>query len=703
MDGSEGPRKICRARKTMPASSRGQLDVLGKPTNPNIKPENESIVISSNQKHMHTFTDVFCHSNCNKSALEQTADVGSRSAMTSTGMDVSFKAKTACSSQFLGHHLDSQVHVWSTNTLESCKSDHKAQAFTKEADFNYNFVSTSEMENVVPILERIAASSHLGKVMMNNRRTMNGSTHTAFSVDCNTDTHSKDDAVMTKRKRCHSESTSCKRPRTSQAENKESTLDQRISIQIQELIKQETLAMVKQSENKMQELLERIQRVNCSHKHEIMVNNMQAQINKLKRRIQVVLSSVTRVRPEASKDPPVLDKVVPDPSNPATPKPRDTAASPPCVLDSSGLTTDIVLSMQSPASDTRTSEAQNVAAMSSTSAATANRDSSCEPILRSRCVADPRHSEKENEVVFCGVLMPSKRNAGSVVPNRVSVLRNLGVVDLTSETEAAVGSTPPEPVPASIPEVTEKPQVRSQNSVDRQEPEAPVPTDFAPEAVPCKSSQSGKSLPEAPCGFGVERNVAQPIPAQNAVCPENTASSCTKTVQSIHQPVKDAICSAPKESPQPTPPCNVEVNAADSTVTHIIPGQDPKFPPLPATSFPPNLPPIAATTNLPQKLELKVARIKNPKGIGILWNVAQMDPNAAPMHSYYLYVLYENFNGCVSKWKNIGIIAALPLPMACKLTQFASGRRYCFAIVGKDIYGRYGPYSEIQSVSAHEP
>jgi len=44
-------------------------------------------------------------------------------------------------------------------------------------------------------------------------------------------------------------------------------------------------------------------------------------------------------------------------------------------------------------------------------------------------------------------------------------------------------------------------------------------------------------------------------------------------------------------------------------------------------------------------------------------------------------------------WKKIGVVNALPLPMACTLTQFATGNVYYFAVLAVDIRGREGEMS----------
>ncbi|XP_028843478.1 activating transcription factor 7-interacting protein 2 isoform X2 [Denticeps clupeoides] len=125
--------------------------------------------------------------------------------------------------------------------------------------------------------------------------------------------------------------------------------------------------------------------------------------------------------------------------------------------------------------------------------------------------------------------------------------------------------------------------------------------------------------------------------------------------------------------------------------------------PLPDLPFPTELPVIAATKNMPQKMSLKVALLQNPKGIGLVWNVNEQDPHSPEMDCYYIYGAQEGQLGNFSKWTRIGMLKAMPLPMACQLSEYASSNRLCFAIVGKDVYGRYGPYSEIEFIYAVDP
>ncbi|XP_040295346.1 activating transcription factor 7-interacting protein 2 [Bufo bufo] len=101
----------------------------------------------------------------------------------------------------------------------------------------------------------------------------------------------------------------------------------------------------------------------------------------------------------------------------------------------------------------------------------------------------------------------------------------------------------------------------------------------------------------------------------------------------------------------------------------------------------------------PQKPQLRLAQVQNPKGIALSWNVATVDPRCAPAKSYCLYVHQGDPNNPKKLWKKIGEIKALPLPMACTLTQFVEDTTYSFAMRAKDAGGRFGPLCDIQSTT----
>uniref|UniRef100_A0A8D0G973 Activating transcription factor 7 interacting protein 2 n=1 Tax=Sphenodon punctatus TaxID=8508 RepID=A0A8D0G973_SPHPU len=125
------------------------------------------------------------------------------------------------------------------------------------------------------------------------------------------------------------------------------------------------------------------------------------------------------------------------------------------------------------------------------------------------------------------------------------------------------------------------------------------------------------------------------------------------------------------------------------------------LPPLPR--IPPHLEPRNGfgDTLPPQKLELSVVQIKNPKGIALQWNVSETDPRCAPVESFHLFIYQQSSkNATSSRWTKTNEIKALPLPMACSLSQVSTSSKCYFAIQARDIYGRYGPFCDIQSTLA---
>uniref|UniRef100_A0A668AQ20 Activating transcription factor 7 interacting protein n=1 Tax=Myripristis murdjan TaxID=586833 RepID=A0A668AQ20_9TELE len=163
--------------------------------------------------------------------------------------------------------------------------------------------------------------------------------------------------------------------------------------------------------------------------------------------------------------------------------------------------------------------------------------------------------------------------------------------------------------------------------------------------------------------------------------------------------VKNATVSAPPTSQRPLPVVSIPNSKSRSvTTTTSTRASTMALPPLPSAPPPPGrLPPEAAQTSLPQQPQLKL--VPSQTGIVLSWCVAETDRTCAAVDSYHLYAFHQdnsNNNAAQQHWKKIGEVKALPLPMACTLTQFQSGSTYHFAVRAKDIYGRFGSFCEPQ-------
>ncbi|KAJ8345058.1 hypothetical protein SKAU_G00292510 [Synaphobranchus kaupii] len=426
--------------------------------------------------------------------------------------------------------------------------------------------------------------------------------------------------------------------------------------EIQQLIKEEIMATVKQSELKMDELIKRVQRTDSVSKYEAVIIRLQADVKKIKRREQVALAYLRKLRPVTP---------APPAGHSEPPSSRD---SPICILDP-----------PSPA-EPSPAEPRVTGSPVSLSSSRINAEGDC---AQSRELSSLEASEMEGEVVFCGVRLPKKRIVEGFWQRR---LKRNRVVDLTEDAEMDADVEPNTSSNGDPNESQNGDPNKSQNG-DPNKSQNGDPN----------KSQNGDPNKSQNGDPNTSQNET-PAPSQTAPSSQQSSvSAAPAAADSQTTSHAGAVTSCPQSD-------QIRPATADPPRSTLCPDEDwrSRLPPLPATPSPPPLPTSAAGFSLPQQVELKVARIKNPKGIGALWMTERPDPRAAAICRYHIYALQEAQDGHFSAWRNVGTVRAMALPMACKLTDHGPSRRFCFAVVSEDVYGRFGPYSEVQAIGPQD-
>lgn len=165
--------------------------------------------------------------------------------------------------------------------------------------------------------------------------------------------------------------------------------------------------------------------------------------------------------------------------------------------------------------------------------------------------------------------------------------------------------------------------------------------------------------------------------------PSNPAAATTSNVVSTGKPTVS----------QGSPPVTLQSGNTSSSSTMLISCVAKHPAPLP--------PPQAYPENknwksLPPRPSLKISKVSS--GIVLLWNMSLFNSHAE-IATYQLFAYQESNQAVTSSlWKKVGDVKALPLPMACTLTQFVEGHKYHFAVRAVDVHGRIGPFSDPSSI-----
>ncbi|XP_060064216.1 activating transcription factor 7-interacting protein 1-like [Ylistrum balloti] len=162
---------------------------------------------------------------------------------------------------------------------------------------------------------------------------------------------------------------------------------------------------------------------------------------------------------------------------------------------------------------------------------------------------------------------------------------------------------------------------------------------------------------------------------------------------------KNVASSNVKIMTRPPPPLQV----APPTLQVVPPVNSAPPPKVPEHHHPAPLP-VASSDQvkpgqkpLPPKPTLKISRVS--QGIVLSWNMTLNQTPHAEVASYQLFAYQEGSSQpTTALWKKVGDVKALPLPMACTLTQFQEGNRYHFAVRAVDVHSRVGPFSEPNTI-----
>eukprot|EP00794_Sanderia_malayensis_P009114 gene9114-10087_t len=139
-------------------------------------------------------------------------------------------------------------------------------------------------------------------------------------------------------------------------------------------------------------------------------------------------------------------------------------------------------------------------------------------------------------------------------------------------------------------------------------------------------------------------------------------------------------------APLPAPTRNVPPTLND--LNRVRPGQlaPPSYQSAPRGHVEPLRPP---------RLQVNITVSGN--GIVLSWDFESEMPvsTTSVIECYHLFASQDSPSppSSRSEWKKIGVVKALPLPMACTLTQFMSGNSYHFAVVAVDVHGKEGSMS----------
>ncbi|XP_047517341.1 activating transcription factor 7-interacting protein 2 [Pieris napi] len=287
---------------------------------------------------------------------------------------------------------------------------------------------------------------------------------------------------------------------------------------------------------------------------------------------------------------------------------------------------------------------------------------------------------------------PSQNNAATTSP-----AKPVRSPSLQNKSKQSTTSSQNIPVPRLVP-AKSTPSNIMQNQTPNKVPINVQPTPVIrpvgprPEKRPFTKSQTGSDTVDLTDDEPPNKVVTRPgNQAVRVISPQNLMPPQRAPMVNSPRKVYIPIGGGQVSNIRPTQQAYMLKTVNNQNVRQRVPGMRKYHPaPLPESGKQYQAPSWKA---IPPAPEIKLSKVEN--GIVISW---KLDNYREDVHeniaSYQIYAYQETPSPpSTNLWKKIGDVKALPLPMACTLTQFVPGFKYYFAVRAVDVRSRQGSFS----------